>query len=224
MILTVGNIKGGIGKSTLATNITVFLSTLCGPGTVLAIDGDKQGTSAGFAVARTQRLGDAGYSCVRALGKELFNQVHTMRSKFEHIIIDAGGQDNPSLRAAMAVSEILLVPVVPSSFELWSLKEMNQLLDEAEAINPNLKICAAINLGFSQGEDNEEMRQILLNDFDRMHLIDCVLVRRKEWSNAGGLGLSIIDKPCKNKLAVGEFAALMAGLGVSSNDIQSVVN
>lgn len=53
----------------------------------------------------------------RAQGKEVVNQVVTMRDKFAHIVIDAGGQDNPSLPAGLAVSDMVLMPVSPRSFE-----------------------------------------------------------------------------------------------------------
>ena len=130
MILTVGNIKGGVGKSTLACNVAVALSFTGKGGGVLLIDGDKQGSAADFAQSRAEALGEAGFTCVRAQGKEVVNQVVTMRDKFAHIIIDAGGQDNPSLRAGLAVSDRVLVPVAPRSFETWALEGMAALIED----------------------------------------------------------------------------------------------
>ncbi len=44
MILTVGNVKGGVGKTTLAVNIAITRA-LAGRD-VLLVDGDEQGTAA----------------------------------------------------------------------------------------------------------------------------------------------------------------------------------
>ena len=117
MILTIGNIKGGVGKSTLACNIATALS-LVNFGDVFLIDGDKQGSSAIFGEARRENIGCAGFTCVRAQSSEVLTQVKTMHSKFSHIIIDAGGQDNPSLRAGLVSSNKVLVPIPPRSAEI----------------------------------------------------------------------------------------------------------
>ena len=53
MILTVGNTKGGVGKTTLAVNLTVALA-IAGLD-VLLIDGDEQGTATAFTELRSSQ-------------------------------------------------------------------------------------------------------------------------------------------------------------------------
>ena len=62
MILTVGNVKGGVGKTTLAVNIAITRA-LAGRD-VLLVDGDEQGTAAAFTDLRAGVLGAAGYTAV----------------------------------------------------------------------------------------------------------------------------------------------------------------
>ena len=52
MILTVGNIKGGVGKTLLAVNIAAVLAHRGRD--VLLIDGDEQGSAATFAGIRAE--------------------------------------------------------------------------------------------------------------------------------------------------------------------------
>ena len=210
MILTVGNIKGGVGKSTLACNIAVSLALKGGRGSVLLIDGDKQGSAADFAQSRSELLTDAGFTCVRAQGKEVVSQVLTMRDKFTHIIIDAGGQDNPSLRAGLAVSDKVLVPVSPRSFETWALEGMGNLIEEASLTNPTLQAFAVVNLAFSRGSDNEQTQAIIREDYPHLHLIEAPIVQRKIFSDAAGQGLSVLEAKPKNADAIAELHKLIA--------------
>lgn len=224
MILTVGNIKGGVGKSTLACNIAVALSLANGEGGVLLIDGDKQGSAADFAQSRADLLGDAGFTCVRAQGKEVVNQVVTMRDKFAHIVIDAGGQDNPSLRAGLAVSDKVLVPVSPRSFETWALESMDTLVEEASISNAGLEALAVLNLAFPRGSDNDQTQEILKEDYPRLKLIEPNIVQRKIFSDGVGQGLSVFEAKPRNPDAISELIGVLTGLGYSMNDIKVIYN
>ena len=223
MIVTVGNIKGGVGKSTLACNIAVALA-LPRNASVLLIDGDKQGSAADFAQSRADLLGAAGFTCVRAQGKEVVNQVMTMREKFDHIIIDAGGQDNPSLRAGLAVSDKVLVPVAPRSFETWALEGMAALIEEAGITNPKLQPFAVLNLAFARGSDNAQTQDIIREDYPNLRLIEPPVVQRKAFSDGAGQGLSVLEIKPRNTDAITELLGLLAGLGVNQNDMKVIYN
>ena len=91
MILAVATIKGGSGKTTLATNMAVALA-LAGRD-VLLIDADAQGSAADFTALRQELTGAAGYAVARLLGREVRSEVTKLSPKFEEIIIDVGGRD-----------------------------------------------------------------------------------------------------------------------------------
>ena len=208
MILTVGNIKGGVGKSTLACSIAAALCIQKPKPSVLLIDGDKQGSAALFETARTEALGDAGFSAVRAVGVEVRNQVRTMADKFDHIIIDAGGQDNPSLRTGLVASDAVLTPVAPRSFDAWALEDMAELIDEAQSVNERLKAFAVVNMGYPGGSDNEEALE-LIREYPVFQVIETPIVYRKAWSVATGSGLCPLEQPRKDQKAIFEFQAVL---------------
>ena len=63
MILVVGGIKGGSGKTMLATHLAVYRAAV---GPTLLMDADEQASATDFTRQRHHRLGAAGYQSVQA--------------------------------------------------------------------------------------------------------------------------------------------------------------
>src|SRR5215467_5104960 len=119
MVLVIGRTKGGSGKTLLATNLTVFRA---GEGhDVLLIDADEQGSAMDFTRQRQQRMKDGpGYTAIQTREADVAVQVRQMAQKYDDIIIDVGGRDTASQRAALAVAQTLLIPFSPTSVDLWT--------------------------------------------------------------------------------------------------------
>ena len=66
MILTVGNVKGGVGKTTLAVNLAIARARAGMD--VLLIDGDNQATALDFTTLRTEQTGRSDYTVVQLSG------------------------------------------------------------------------------------------------------------------------------------------------------------
>jgi chromosome partitioning protein len=104
MILAVGNVKGRVGKTTLAINLSIALARA--KRDVLLIDGDEQGTALAFTDLRTTRKeGPPGYTAVALHGANLRTQVRQLARKYSDIVIDVGGRDTESMRAGLSVLE-----------------------------------------------------------------------------------------------------------------------
>ena len=89
MILTVGNTKGGVGKTTIAVNLAIARA-LAGRD-VWLIDGDRQGTAQTAISIRAESGRVPGIACATySDGATLRSQVQQQATKFDEIIIDAG--------------------------------------------------------------------------------------------------------------------------------------
>ncbi|PLC52007.1 chromosome partitioning protein ParA [Pollutimonas nitritireducens] len=212
MIITVGNTKGGVGKTTLAVQIAIARA-LAGR-EVWLIDGDRQGTAAAAIAARAESDRQPGIACAQyADGSLLRSQVQQQRDKWQDIIIDAGGRDSTALRAALILSDVLLVPFAPRSYDVWALDDMAGLVDEARSMRDGLRCYAVLNQA-DPGEhstDNSEAAAAVA-EVSQFDYLPTPIRRRKAFSNAGGAGLAVGELAPKDHKAIAEIDQLMESL------------
>jgi len=212
MIITVGNTKGGVGKTTLAVNIAIARA-LAGRD-VWLIDGDRQGTALTAIGIRADSGHIPGIACASYTdGVILRSQVQQQSSKFEDIIIDAGGRDSTALRAALALSDVILVPFQPRSYDVWALNDIAALVDEARTARDGLRALAILNCA-DPGEasiDNTEAAAAVA-DVPQFEYLDTPIRRRKAFANAAGQGLSVLEIKPADKKATDELLALVNAL------------
>lgn len=209
MILTVGNTKGGVGKTTLALNIAIARA-LAGRD-VWLIDGDRQGTAQTSISIRADSGQIPGIACATYPdGPVLRSQIQQQIGKFDDIIIDSGGRDSASLRAALVLSDVLLVPFQPRSYDVWALNDMATLIDEARGMRDGLRAFAVLNCA-DPGEasvDNAEAA-LAVADVPQFEYLNTPIRRRKSFANAAGKGLSVLEIKPSDKKACDELNSLI---------------
>lgn len=208
MIVVCGGIKGGGGKTTIATNLAVMRS-LAGKD-VLLVDADEQDSASDFTVLRNQEFeteGGAGYTAIKLRGSAVRSEVTRMAPKYDDVVIDAGGRDNTGHRAALVVANLYLVPLFPGSFDVWTLENVSQLIDEASAFNAQLKSFCFINRADPQGADNEEAAQIA-RDTKGLIYLELPLGTRKAFRRAASEGKAVVEYRPKDGKAINEIKRL----------------
>ena len=189
-IIAVGNVKGGVGKTTLAVNLAIALASA--KRDVLLIDGDEQGTALAFTNLRTTTKGQPGYTAVALHGPNIRTQARQLAAKYSDIVIDVGGRDTGSLRAALTVADLVLIPVKPRSFDLWGADQTADLVTEAREINEALRAVAVLNEADPQGKDNQAALDALA-DLPGLEIAPVMIGRRKAFPNAAASGLSVLE-------------------------------
>ena len=134
-------------------------------------------------------------------------QVRQLAPKYDNVVIDVGGRDTGSLRAALTVSDIVLVPVQPRTFDIWALDAMAVLVGEAREINPSLYAFAFLNAADAQGRDNTEAREAMA-ELSGIRALDVMIVRRKAFPNAAAQGRGVVEMRPADTKAVEELSAL----------------
>lgn len=217
----IGNTKGGVGKSTIAVQVAFELATRGKD--VLLINGDRQ-TSASRAVERRHAAGLPGVTLAHyPEGRDLSTQVLRLRDKFDEVVIDAGGRDSSSLRAAMLISDVMIIPVEPTAFGSDAVEdELLPLIGDIQASrgdNP-LPIYSFLNMAeplrkhkttkeLIDPADNVITDNYLRSLVEIQHL-DLRLVERNAIGDAAGMGQTAREYRPRDQQAIAEMDALMA--------------
>ncbi len=201
MIYTVGGIKGGSGKTTIATNLAVMLFKAGRD--VLLVDADDQETATDFTYWRNETLPEgAGYTAIQLADNAVRTEILKLKDKYDDIVIDTGGRDTTSQRAAIAVSDVFLVPFIPRSFDMWTLEKVTRLIEEMLPANPSLTAVAILNRLDPRGADNDDAKEFL-KDSPTLSVLDATLGHRKIYANAASKGMGVIEyKPSDEKATI----------------------
>lgn len=210
-VILVGSTKGGVGKTSTALNIAIARA-LDGRD-VWLIDGDRQATASTAIAIRNASGRKPQIACAHYEdGTALRDQVKLQRSKFDEIVIDAGGRDSTALRAALGIADVVLVPFQPRSFDVWAVADTDALITEAKNIRETpFKVYGFLNLADASGSDNEEAIAAL-NEYPSIEYLNTPLVRRKSVANAAGKGLSVLEFRPKDDKAIEEMTALLSAI------------
>lgn len=209
MIVSVLNTKGGVGKTTLAVNLAIT-QALAGRN-VWLIDGDRQAT-AQQAIAQRIEAGQQPALAVShyADGPMLRAQVQQQAGHFDDVVIDAGGRDSTALRAALMLSDVVVIPFQPRSFDVWGMGNMAEIAKEALSMRDGLRLYAVLNVADASGRDNAEAAAAVAELAPLVYL-PTPIGRRKGIAEAAGSGLSVLEVPGQAK-AKAEIAALVAAV------------
>ena len=137
-----------------------------------------------------------------------------MGHKYDTIIIDVGGRDTASQRAALTISDLFLIPCPPRSLDIWTLNKVVALIDEIAIVNPNLKAYFFINKADHQGKDNQQALDVFKEN-PKINFLKTSIGNRKSFCNASSLGLSVLEYKPQDKKAIIELKSFV-------NDIEKI--
>lgn len=141
-VIAVAQAKGGVGKSTVCANLAV---TLAQSSKVLMIDCDppQYSVSAWFNV-RSELYEETDLVLEQAsTASQLTKLIEKNQPDYDYIVIDGAPHVNALVRTMLLLANLVIIPLAPSSVEIWSFKTFEALIQQASKLNPSLqaKIC-----------------------------------------------------------------------------------
>jgi chromosome partitioning protein len=200
-IITVATMKGGSGKSTIASCLAVHWH-LNGSRPVI-LDADPQRSVARLA-ARERAL--AGVPVVEDTTERAFDTARRLAALNSPVIVDTPGFQSITTLACVVVSDFLLVPVKPSPIDL------DRMLDTLDAVR-------------SDGQGRHPVFRCLLTQTVR----DSVIAKHIR-SELADHGLPLLDSEITNRVIYPESAlwgatpSLVESAGVAAREIKAVAN
>lgn len=206
MIVVVGGLKGGSGKTTLATNLVV-MRALQGKKNVLFVDADEMSGSYEW-VQQREGLGIKLLWITKKLaGKTIYQDLKSLAHEYDEIIVDVGGRDTTSQRASLMAADIFLTPFRPRTPDLWTLDKLQEMILPIKQINQNLRCIPCINQGDVLGKDNEDSLKII-SDYPFLAKKQIIINQRKSFHNAYAQGLGVIELKKPDQKAIYEMEYL----------------
>jgi chromosome partitioning protein len=191
MIILIGSEKGGVGKSTISTNLAVTL-VLRGSDIVL-VDADRQSTSANWAQDR-KGTEKKRIQCVRQYG-DIEETIADLNTRYEYVLVDCQGRDGKELRSGLMIADLLIIPCRPSQPDLDTVPVILDSVSTAKRINKSLKVCCVLtmtptNPKISETEDSRNF----LAQFSSVKVLNTTIGDRKTYRDAISEGLGVIEK------------------------------
>ena len=205
MIITVAHQKGGVGKSTIATNLAVEMQ-------LPIIDLDSQHSCYLFSLLRKEEQGKT----LQVFTPETVEEIKGILKNMIHdkVIIDSGGYDNDLNRFALLISDIVITPVSPSQIEVFGLLKFAEIVEEAKKYNSSLMVHVLINNADPRCSGENRKLQQFIEESGNFELLKTKLHRRADYRRAYSEGLSVCEynpegKSCKEiKSLITEIATL----------------
>ena len=118
-VVAVVNQKGGVGKTTLATNLAWALAL---DASVLLLDADPQQSARDWGRFNTERPDNLS---IEGAGRgPLVGQVRGLASRYDWVIIDGPPGISNISADAVRIADVVLIPAKASAFDVWAATDI----------------------------------------------------------------------------------------------------
>ena len=136
-VITFCNQKGGVGKTTLAVNLTAMLAD-AGYKTCL-VDADQQQSASAWYLARSNKFSEAGrevnFSAVAKVYDKMekaavLSDVQRMKQDYDLLVVDTPGKSDVMTLRLMACADLIIIPLPPGSFDFWGSETTREQVEK----------------------------------------------------------------------------------------------
>lgn len=205
-VIAVFNQKGGCGKTCISMQLAGTMG-LRGFNAIV-IDMDPQGTAVRWASSamENQEFPASVVSLAPMEGK-MHREVKNLIEKYDVIIIDCPPALNSAApTSAMLISDLALIPIVPSPGDIWAAEAAKKLAENAQVNNDSLVTRIVPNMVQKSTSLARELLEVLAEDEDYPLLLSS-LASRAAFRECQILGTTVHAVP-RAQAAIAEVEAM----------------
>jgi chromosome partitioning protein len=205
MIVSVLNQKGGVGKTTIAVNLAACLSRT--GQRVLLVDADPQASALAWSGARQA---EPLFVVVGMAKPTLHRELPALAKHHDVIVIDGAPRVNELGRAAIMASDLVLIPVQPSPYDVWAAADTVNLVREARVFKEGLRAAFVINRMIAKTAIGRDV-MTALEQFPDTPVLGGSLIQRVVYAESAARGLAVIEAAPRSEAAkeLQQLAALV---------------
>jgi chromosome partitioning protein len=194
-IIGVIQVKGGAGRSTIATNLAGILETSA---KVALIDCDMpQGTSASWGALRQQEQPISNLTIATAADHDdLVETAQTLAEENDFIVIDGPPRIAEITRAMLILSDLCLIPLGTSAAEIWAttdlLRTINEAKEDGKAYNKTIDARIVWNRYRGTTTSAKEMPQAVKTELG-LKALNAKIGYRVAYSDALAQGMTVME-------------------------------
>ena len=213
MIISVMNLKGGVGKTTLATNLATCFAhagyKVCiGDIDNSQLNSKKWKTQRGDTTPEIQVFGVSGYKSQTGFspeeGKELAHTVKSLSKDYEIVILDGAPVFEELATWMILISDIVICPIQTSALDVWTMRNIKQKIDQLAIMGSAKEVFVLLNFYSNQRRLDRDIEQAL-TDLG-MRIFKSRLSNRVAYKEAIIDGLGVVET--KDRKAAEEMQAL----------------
>ena len=193
MIISFVNQKGGVGKTTTAINLAASLKRR--NNTLLFIDADPQGSAMQWHAVENNNA----FEIVHHPDPVIKSDIRELSRSYDYLLIDAPPAIGDITKSILSVTEIAIIPLSPSSLDIWSCKGTLELIEEIRPENPDIEVQLLINRKIPGTRVGRGARASL--DVFNTDVLQTELCQRVAYIDAMTSGVSVMQYAPNSKAA-----------------------
>lgn len=192
LVISFLNQKGGVGKTTLATNISRAIQQ--DGNKVLLVDSDPQGSARDW-----NEVNDGTIVSVIGLDREsLAHDIEAVRSDYDFIVIDGAPQIAKMSAAAVKISDVIVIPVQPSPYDIWACSDLVEIIELRKEVKPDLKVFFLINRAIKNTKLEGEVK-VALQDY-KFPILETYTTQRIIYPTVASDGKTVFESSDKKAI------------------------
>lgn len=196
MIVAVISQKGGVSKSTIATNLAA--AAYLARKKALVIDLDRQSTADDWFASRGENSPLKGLDVLRPPrpdeGGWLVDWIRKASQAFDYVTLDCPGELCPTLEHAATIADVIVMPARPGMADIWAMNRTltTKIASAAQRRKKEGRKAAPIVVVVTQAVEKTRNQREAVVELEKYGQVGGILHHRQVYTDALSIGESVL--------------------------------